>query len=117
MNKINPKMAEDSIIKPFIHFNKGQCPRCSGPIVVLESEISSMIISEHGLHISYDTEMYKIKCYCSACNRVWPILKHGMEFEVVSNLKMKQAFDRVFNRSYEEEEVEPAEYNPFGKKE
>lgn len=114
MAKINPNIAEGQIIKPFTHFDKGQCPKCSGSIVILESEISSMVLNDGGLPIDYTVERYMAKGVCTTCNRTWPVLKHGMEFEVVSNPVLKNKLDRIFGVSYEED-IEPDSDNPFKK--
>lgn len=114
MAKINPNIARGQIIQPFTHFDKGQCPKCSGSIVILESEISSMVLNDGGLPIDYNVERYIAKGVCSNCNRTWPVIKHGMEFEVVSNPAFKEKLDRIFGVSYEEDD-EPASDNPFRK--
>ena len=117
MNKINPNMGEGALINPFTHFENGQCPKCSGPIVVVQSEMSSSLLSENGLPINYKLENFRISGYCTNCNRPFPIVKNGMEFEVVTDLDFKLKLDRAMGREPKDNDVdiEYIEDNPFGK--
>ena len=93
--KINPKMAETAVVQPFIHFDKGQCPKCGNNCVVIEDEISSTILADNGLPVTYDVEHYKCMAFCPTCNRPFQVVKHGMEFEVVTDAKLKTRLDEI----------------------
>ena len=112
----NPKMAEDACIKPFIHYSDGQCPACSGACYILENEIGSSLLSDNGLPVTYDVEFYSVRAYCVQCNRTFPVIKKGMQFEVVTDEDLFKRLNKVLRgiTSYDEDDS-VAEDNPFAK--
>ena len=118
MPKINPMISEGSVIKPFIHFENGQCPKCSGNCFVLESEIASSGLSDQGYPITYDVEHYRVYAYCPQCNRQFPVIKEGMEFKVITDEALFKKLERIFERAKNDEDYREGYEldNPFVKK-
>ena len=93
MAKLNPEIAGDTLINPFIHFDKGVCPKCNGRVFVLEKETSAFALSPKGEPISHKT-LYAVQtAYCPKCTMWFGVVKNGMNFEVVSDIEIRESMN------------------------
>lgn len=113
MNKSNYKIAEGQLERPFIVRENGQCPYCGSTIIVLQSEITSTVLSKEGSPIAHNVEYSRMYGYCEACNTKMPVVKDGYNFTAVIDLDFKLLIDKIFGKKHEDVVI-PAEENPFG---
>lgn len=103
-------MIEHDLIDPIIFFKPGQCPYCSGILMVVDSEISCMLLGSDGMPIKEET---RIRCIgtCQSCGKSLPMMryKYGYVRESKSFWLFKN-FDKLQERKLSQIEVEG---NPF----
>lgn len=70
----------ENLINPIIKLGYGQCRVCTGPIRILESEITDFTVNSKGDPIQATNEALRIVGYCVKCNSTVPMMRSGMSF-------------------------------------
>lgn len=87
-------MNEEGLISPITFFKPGQCPYCSGVLMVVDSETTCMILGDDGMPIKEDT-MIRCEGVCQGCGEHFQMMRHGFGYRVESrSFKLFSKFDR-----------------------
>lgn len=101
---------EEPLIQPVIFFKPGQCPRCSGMLMVLDNETSCMLLDEEGYPIREDTKI-TIKGVCQSCGSVFPMMRYGMGYRHESESFL--LFERFRLMNERKRDINNLTSNPF----
>lgn len=104
-------MIEHDLIDPIIFFKPGQCPYCSGVLMVVDSEISCLLLGSDGMPIREET-MIRCEGTCQSCGKIFPMMRDGFGYRKKSlSYRLFQKFDH--KRNFQQTNVNG---NPFVEK-
>lgn len=106
-------MNDHDLIDPIVFFKPGQCPYCSGILMVVDSEISCMLLGSDGMPVKEDVQ---IRCegVCQSCGKTFPMIRHGFGYrEYTPSFEIIREYDLLQERKLQHTKVEG---NPFVKK-
>lgn len=70
---------KDTLLEPMIFHGPGECPICSGPLCVADSEITLMELNPEGKPISEETTI-RCKAVCMHCGNAIPMVRWGGQY-------------------------------------
>ncbi len=65
---------KEILIEPIIYHGHGGCPKCCGPLSVLDSELNMMDLNQDGTPISIETSV-KCRAICKHCGHTLDMIR------------------------------------------
>lgn len=67
----------------FIVAQPAQCRECGTPIIILESEATSIYLNAMGYPIGYNQEFYSCRAKCPECGKEFEVEKEGLQYKII----------------------------------
>lgn len=94
-------MANEIITEALIYHGPGCCPKCGGPLTVVDHEMTIMELNQDGCPISEDTVL-RCKAACTHCGHKQDMMRWKGDYipysETSKILKCAEAYDEMQDR-------------------
>lgn len=107
---------KELLVEPMIFFGEGECVKCSGPIAVVDSEITMMELNKSGIPINDETIM-RCEGVCLNCGTRYEMMRWKGGYikcnSVIKSLKLLELKDEARER-VNKMNSDSQGRNPFG---
>lgn len=107
---------KEILIQPMDFHGPGDCPKCYGPLTVIDSELTMMSLNTDGIPLDEETTIIRCEGVCPQCGTRLPMMrwKGGyIPFSEIGYLIKRMELEDEANRRVEEMNSKSKGKNPF----